>query len=326
MFKIKIIYISSTLLLIGCTLSSKPIGEPIQPINRVISDDEISQLKLSEQSKKQYLSNHFINAPLLDKNNYKHVFKNKISGVFQHPYYPDRVFTLINNKSPNIDNELIKYKIKDSYDFQISDYRFKSNKNSIQLSGLHFITDNENPYDANVIILNPYRKKKNDPNFHHDYFLFHHELAHSLNSQYEYIFNKGSMTLLENFSEISASIMTYQLVIEEGYNIDYFKKILKKEKRRTDISSSYHRTQQIFDIMGKVIEENYDYFFNLTPPEIESFSYSLSKKLYDNDYSVSFNGVQNMDSKYYYSKLNNKKYFNNIVRPLFIDKYSLNYK
>lgn len=147
-----------------------------------------------------------------------------------------------------------------------------------------------------------------------------HEIAHSLDTQYEYlVIDKGATVFGENQSEMVASILIYQTIRAEGYDDKYFKEFMWREKRYAFTFLATHRTQHVFPIMTDLILENQEYFNTMSKPEIEDFSFKLTKLLYANDYSDK-NGLQNISSKYYKSSINkHKKVMAQVKR-----EYSLN--
>jgi len=302
--------IFTVFLLQGCeTLNSEyQTNEPFS-VNRDYDQDLISKLDIPDFSKKEYLKDYKYSLTVIDKNNYKDIFKHKKTDIYQHPFYKSRPITIVFYPSKELNKKLSELGLIDSYSLQYSQWEGFPKMLNSEVSAVHLIAQNNKDNDANLTLFNNDSKNKRDPYYHHAYFLYQHELAHSLNSQFYFLLkNKNNYLFLENFSEASASILTFQLIMEEGFNSEYFSLFLNRERKKAISFSKHHKTQQMFFVMQNLIKENPEYFLNLTYPEIEDFCFNLSKSIVLFDYNKNKSGIQDLRSK------ESDKYVKNIKR------------
>lgn len=300
----------------GCVSQTIPTNSISIP-DRSMSEEKINQLPLSDFTREAYLDPNHVDLDTISNDNYYEILKERKSGVFQHPFYPSKFLTIY-QKGADIDQELKRYGLYESFLFQFGDYKFERNLD-YRVAGVHFIAQNHIEKDANLTYLNS-KMGLVDPNFHRGYYLLMHEIGHSLNSQWEYIVDyQDRIVVLENASEILATVMLYQLVLDEGYDINYFKRIIKREKRTAKTTEASHRTQHIFDVMLELIELNHEYFFYLSKPEVEAFSWQLALKFSYYDYDKKRTGLQDITSSYY----RNSKEMKNTVKKEIANYYSL---
>tara|TARA_Y100001960_G_scaffold334183_1_gene446599 strand:- start:8865 stop:9821 length:957 start_codon:yes stop_codon:yes gene_type:complete len=293
-----------SLILTGCATTEHKEAKGVTGKQLTSEELEIilSKLDLTEENKNRYREKDENNLEKITLENYRDILTKNKNGVFQHPFYPNRVLT-ISRQGADISEQLEDLNLKESFDFQVGKYKF-SKKGNTSTVGIHFLAQNRSKLDANAILLNKNHRIKHDPNKHHSYFVLLHEIAHSLDTQYEYlVMDRGATVFGENQSEIVASILMYQTIRAEGYDDKYFKKFMWREKRYALTFVATHRTQHVFPIMTDLILNNSEYFKTMSKPEIEDFSFKLTKLLYDNDYSNK-KGLQNISSKYYKSSIN----------------------
>lgn len=249
------------------------------------------------------------NLDTISTTNYKGLLYNQVSGVYQHPFYQNRYLTLVFGDELDrfVQRQLNTYGLMESYKKQVNDFHFPNHGN---LAGIHFITGNYSFYDANPVLLNKSRNR-DDPRLHHFYFLLMHEVAHSTHGQYALIQERYDQVAVENASDITASILLYQLIREEGFGFRYYLKLMNDEKRISQNDLKTHRTQHVFDVMPLLIKNNPERFFLMSKSDIDVFAYLLSKDFSTHDYSRNGSN-QDISSDSYLKRYRNINYMYDI--------------
>lgn len=289
-----------------------------------ISDNAQQTLsKLPLRSQLAYTNPHSLGFPTFSQQNYREVLSKQLSGVYQHPFYQGEIVTFVFDLEFSASSELERLGLHRDFEKQRRLIQSSYNAGSTA-SAIHVLLAYRNQIDSNVIAVHPKLLRPQTPlQVHRYYFLLMHEIAHSLHSQTDALLAKRSITELENFSDIVATILLYQLMIGEREPLESFFATLHLERFASDTTLISHRTNHVFILLADLIKQNQERFLYMTPPEIEIFASQLAFALANHDYGEP-QGVQDITSHCYLKWKGNADYFIRVASPT-LDKFKLKY-
>lgn len=125
-----------SLILTGCvtTKYEEAKGLTGKQLTREELEIVLSKLKLTEENKNRYREDDENDLEKITLENYKEILTKNKNGVFQHPFYPNRVLT-ISRQGADISEQLEDLNLKKSFDFQVKKYKFPK-KGSTSTVGL----------------------------------------------------------------------------------------------------------------------------------------------------------------------------------------------
>lgn len=239
---------------------------------------------------KNVFSQYSKDEPLREINheNFNDIVSGKVSGVFQHPFNKDKVIALSFADDPDSHNRIgadlnLKYSEEGNYNFskildKHSDFYHHSSANV-----------NNDLIEENL-----------SSREYENYFIFAHELAHSLEHQQmdlidfaESLFSKNELIEMENSSDFAASIMIAQYMSKAGENnetIITFLSELSEDRFSVRPAEDQHNgkmqhpTSSSIYVAMKMLERNPELVLAMEPEQVVEVAGVVAEMAVRHDY------------------------------------------